>query len=360
MGNSFFLEAGCQLLLRSWCLFSSNHSRVVLSVSFLALMSLSFGCRKSKNDKKGGEPPKFSSLSTTLLISSTLEDRPAAASAFIATAETTEVPPELKCMQMTTCFTPSAFSGKILAAGLGISAKGQLESYLFGGDQYSGLSPDAGSTEYDFDLRNPTANAGTLICCNGDSSFEEEGYFQTAKFLITYADFTIMFKAPNNTKLNGEHTYRFVLANNKSLGYLRGDILLKDPSDGSFKWILGNGLLSATRTDGVAVQDSAVVNWTNPFGKGNLEIPTLESAFLGESKVVVNKNDLEQNQLSFKFDLDATNMVILNSEESALDVFNTQFELASKLHLRGLPHSKMTLGTIAFGTRELTFTKVPK
>jgi hypothetical protein len=247
-----------------------------------------------------------------------------------------------------------------LAAGLGISAKGQLESYLFGGDKYSGLSPDVGSTEYGFDLKNPTANAGSLICCNGNSSFEDEGYFQTAKFLLTFVDFTISFKAPNNTKLNGDHTYRFVLANNKTLGYSRGDILLKDPVDGIFKWILNDGSLSVSKTSTVAMQDSAVVNWANTSGKGNTEIPVLESAFLGESKVVVSRKDLEENQLTFQFDLDATNMVILNRESGALDVFSTQFELASKLHLRGLPHSKFTFSPIAFGTRSLSFTKVPK
>jgi hypothetical protein len=323
-------------------------------------IGLVLGCDESKKDKKGGEPPKFTSTSSTLLVSSTLQDPTAPPGLLFSNDENTDPPPELKCMEMTTCFTPTAFSGKVLAAGLGISAKGQLESILFGGEQYSGLAPDSGSKEYDFDLKNPTANAGTLYCCNGDSSFDAEGYFQTAKFLITYADFSIVFKAPNNSRLNGEHSYRFVLANNKSLGYLRGDILLKDPSDGVYKWILADGSLSPSRTAGVAVQDSAVVNWVNTFGKGNMEVPTLESAFLAESKVVVSKKDLEENQLTFQFDLDATNMIILNQESGALDVFNTHFELASKLHLRGLPHSKLTLGTIAFGTRSLTFTKVPK
>lgn len=326
----------------------------------LLLLNVSFGCDKSKNNKEGGEPPKFSSASSTLLISSTLQSPAFSFVSFLASEFNATLPPELKCMEMNKCFTPVDFSGKILAAGLGISAKGQLESYLFGGDQYSGLGPDSGSEEFEFDFRNPTANAGTLICCNGNSSFDEEGYFQTAKFLLSYADVGIAFKAPNNTKLNGEHRFRFVLANNKAFGYLRGDILLKDPSDGNFKWIRSDGTLSTTRVEGVAVQDSAVVKWTNPLGKGNMEIPILESAFLNESKVVVSRKDLEENKLSFQFDLDATNMVILNQDPGMLDILNTQYELASKLHLRGLPHSKLTLGTVGFATNSLTLTKVPK
>ncbi len=353
-------KSECEMDLGSKWFSVSSFTRAGLSMSWVVLLSIGFGCDESKKDKEGGEPPKFTSTSSTLLTSSILQNPASSPTALLGAEENAALPPELRCMEMTTCFTPIAFSGKILAAGLGISSKGQLETYLFGGDQYSGLAPDLGSTEYDFDLKNPTANAGTLSCCNGSSSFEEEGYFQTAKFLISYADFGIAFKAPNNTKLNGEHTYRFVLANNKALGYVRGDILLKDPSDSVFKWIRSDGTLSASRADGVAVQDSAVVNWTNPFGKGNMEIPILESAFLEESKVVVSRKDLEENQVSFQFDLDATNMVILNQDPGMLDIFNTQFELASKLHLRGLPHSKMMLGTVAFGTKSLTFTKVPK
>lgn len=50
---------------------------------------------------------------------------------------------------------------------------------------------------------------------------------------------------------------------------------------------------------------------------------------------------------------------IMNLENSMLDSLNTQYDLMSKLHLRGLPHSKMMLPTGAF-TSKLTLTKTPK
>ena len=333
----------------------------------LILCSLTLGC----GDKKGkGKPPQFVSGSKTTLKSSALAATfngsgknlvmfgPTAQFVKAPGLDATEDSLALKCMEMTSCFTPSNIRGKLLAAGLGISAKGQLETYLFGGDKYSDLSPNSGSPEYDFNFLAPVETTGTLICCNGESSFESEGYFQTAKFLTTQLDVTILFAAPNNTKLNGSYTYRFVLADNTKLGYKRGDILIEDTTDSTYKWAKSDGTLLPTRPDAPAVQDTAVVNWTNPFGKGNLSIPTLEAEFSEGDKVTVTKNDLEKNNLAFSFDLNAKNIVVINMENSMLNSLNTQYDLMSKLHLRGLPHSKMRLPA-AF-TSKLTLTKTPK
>ena len=338
-------------------------------ISACSLLLFIAACGKnSKNDK----PPQFSSNSKTTLKSSSLNIAPDASfnnlfsfeglSQFMNRAPNLSQDadaPLLKCMEMTSCFTPSNIKGKVLAGGLGISSRGQLETYLFGGDRYSDLSPDAGSTLYDFNFLTPVETSGTLICCNGSSSFESEGYFQTAKFLTAHLDVTISFAAPNNTKLNGTYTYRFVLADSKLLGYKRGDILIEDKTDSAFKWANPDGTLTATRPTAPATQDSSVVNWTNPFGKGNLAIPTLEVEFSEGDKMTITKDELEKNNLAFSFDLNPKNIVVINLDNAALNSLNTQYDLMSRLHLRGLPHSKMMLPTASF-TSKLTLTKTPK
>jgi hypothetical protein len=103
------------------------------SLFILTLLNASCGAPNKKDGP--GDSPKFSSKSTTKLSSSTLlnlvsfwsmpvpENWNAPGSGAFS-AQMLEGPPELQCMEMTTCYTPTVFSGKILAAGLGISAKG--------------------------------------------------------------------------------------------------------------------------------------------------------------------------------------------------------------------------------------------
>lgn len=171
-----------------------NHSRKRRSQWHILTLTMSvfmWGC----GDKRGGkgQTPQFVSGSKTTLKSSVLAAAfthrnrnlvtigPTAPFLKETGLDGTQEPPTLKCMEMTSCFTPSNIRGKLLAAGLGISAKGQLETYLFGGDKYSDLSPNAGSPEYDFNFLAPIETEGTLICCNGDSSFESEGYYEFRK-----------------------------------------------------------------------------------------------------------------------------------------------------------------------------------
>lgn len=316
---------------------------------------LASGCGASEsNDKSSssGSSYSFESEASSQLLSSTLGLRRSPGDLPL-----TDGPSQLcETGQTISCADVSDVSGKLLTVGLLIQAGGQgMQSYLLT-DNFSDVTGD--STAYDFDFRNPVTTSGALGCCGGTGDLtNENSYFSDANFLFGHMD--VSFKIPYvntnqvNTEMLATHTVRFVLADKTSTGYKRGDLLLQD-SDDAFKWMSADGTLSATRPASPITMDAQVVNYTNPFEKGNTEIPVvsaqIQSPEGGDNKVTTSEDKLKDTGNTYSFDFDASTLVVFMLAPSELTIIQSKAEMLKRIHLQGLPHSKFTFGASAVST----------
>lgn len=257
------------------------------------------------------------------------------------------------------CFTPTALTGKFYGTGFLIQSNGNGMVAYFGQDSWSNIT--SSSTSYDFSTTTPVTNTGTLYCCGGTGNLSSENtYIESAMYLFSYLDATFTVSGvTGNTSMNREFTVRFVLADGAITDGKRGDLLLKDPSDSTFKWIdkgtsaggiVGDGTLVTTRPAQPVTMNTSVKDWTNPFGsdKGNQQIPVLYAPILPESGTGVYQ--VTEAQLStvgrtYTYAFDPTNFImfpeLLTTDK---DMLYSYTQLLSKIHLGGLPHSAQPNG----------------
>jgi hypothetical protein len=207
-----------------------------------------------------------------------------------------------------------------------------------------------------------------LGCCGGTGDLtSENSYFSDANFLFGYIDASFKIPYVNTNQVNSEmlatHTVRFVLADKTSTGYKRGDLLLQDTDD-TFKWMTADGTLSATRPASPITMDTQVVNYTNPFEKGNTEIPVIGSQILspegGDNKVTTSEGELKEAGNTYRFDFDASSLIVFMLAPTELTIIQTKAEMLKRIHLQGLPHSKFTFGASAVSTLTVTNPKDPE
>jgi|GEM_PF-3158761 len=273
------------------------------------------------------------------------------------------------------CFTPTQLTGIYYGTGLLIQSSGNGMSAYFGQDEWSSIT--GASSSYTFDAANPTANQGTLTCCNGSGDLGSENtYISDVSYLFGYLDATFTVSGvTGNTAMNEAYTLRFILASSAVTGAVRGDVLMRvDGSDascpvsnsgctGEFKWMDStNSTFSTTRPTTPVVMNSSVVTYTNPFGTdvGNQEIPVLYVPVLPEAGVgvmAITESELRAagNSFDFKFDPNSFLMfpTVLTTD---INLISSKKELMSRVHLAGLPHSAQANGVGSPASTLLTIT----
>ena len=268
------------------------------------------------------------------------------------------------------CFTPTVLTGKYYGTGFLIQSNGNGMVAYFGQDNWSSITDT--SEKFSFDTTSPTTNSGSLFCCNGTGDLTSENtYISDAIYLFAYIDATFAVSGvTSNTSMNREFTVRFVLADNAVTSAKRGDLLLKDPADGQFKWIdpstsaggnVGQGTLVTTRPSSPITMNSSVKDWTNPNGsdKGNQSIPVINAGLIPTSGAVyqINENDLKEVGKTYTYSFDPTNFVMFPTYLKAdINSLSSYVQLLSGIHLGGLPHSGQPMGVGNAASTILTVT----
>ena len=253
------------------------------------------------------------------------------------------------------CVAPSALTGKYLSVGLLIQANGAGMQTYFHSDAFSSVT--GASEAFDFDAAAPVTHTGDIKCCGGTGNLTGENvYFSDVTYLFGYLDAT--FQIPYSTTqqstvsdaMKGNHTVRFVMADNILSSYKRGDLLYKD-SDGTFKWMDQSGNLSATRPASPITMDTNVVNYTSPFPElVNVSVPIFYSGL--SEKVLTSEEKLKETGKTYAFSFDSSSLIIVTKGKDQLSLLQTPKDLMSALHLQGMPHTSLTLGQA--GTSVLT------
>ena len=324
------------------------------------------GCSKNEpeSDKTAGKTYSFDAQANAKL------KMKGAALSRATTLKTSAAGPTL-CSSVI-CFTPTVLTGKYYGTGFLIQSDGNGMVAYFGQDSWSSIT--GASKSYDFNSTSPIENSGTLTCCGGTGDLTSANtYIESIIYLFGYIDATFAVSGvTSNTSMNREFTVRFVLADGAIASGIRGDLLLKDPADGVFKWIdtsvnaggnVGDGTLVATRPQTPIVLNSAVTNWTNPFGstQGNQSIPVIYAPVLtsaGTGVYTVSESDLNTPGKTYQFSFDPTNMVIfpMLMASSDLNSLSTYAQLLNKISLGGLPHSGQPMGVGNPAGTQLTVT----
>jgi hypothetical protein len=314
------------------------------------------GCgEEGKDDKgKGGSSYSFSATSGTRIGGSGLGLRDESTKEHLAYRLNG---PASLCIDQPNffCVAPSSLTGKYLSVGLLIQANGSGMQTYFHSDAFSSIT--GASEAFDFDAKAPVTHSGEIKCCGGTGDLTGENvYFSDVTYLFGYLDAT--FKIPYSTEqqgtvsaaMKGDHTVRFVMADNIVSSYKRGDLLYKD-SDGTFKWMDQSGNLSATRPASPITMDTNVVNYTSPFPElANVAVPIFYSGL--SEKVLTSEEKLKETGKTYAFSFDSSSLVVITKGKDMLSLMQTVKDLMSALHLQGMPHTSLTLGQA--GTSVLT------
>ena len=311
----------------------------------VALLLLAAGCSGSGGGSKG-----YSFQTPASTVIGRVTAAPAAARVVAAPSAAAAVGPTL--CGSTICFTPTALTGTSFGEGLLIQAGGAGMVAYFGQDAWSEITGT--SPRVDFDVSAPIFHAGNLSCCGGNGDLASpNAYVSDVIYLFGTIDATFTVSGvTGNTSMNREFTVRFVLADEAVPTARRGDVLLKDPADGAFKWMdpgTAAGTLAATRPASPVTMDAAVVNYVNPFGttEGNQRIPVIYAPVtsLDGTPYAIDEAKLRLADRTYTFHFDPTNFVMFPSLQLAdIGLLSTEKQLLSRIHLGGLPHSQQPMG----------------
>lgn len=339
-----------------------------LFVLFLAVTPLFFfsSCSDSKKDGSSSEAKSYS-FSAAGFASLRLKSTGLSA---VDDSLTQALAPGPTLCSSVVCFTPTLLTGMYYGTGFLIQSNGNGMVAYFGQDNWSSIT--GSSEKYAFNTQTPITNSGSLFCCNGTGDLASENtYISDAIYLFAYLDATFTVSGvTSNTLMNREFTVRFILADDAIATAKRGDLLLKDPSDGVFKWmnttvsaggIVGAGTLVTTRPSSPIVMNTSVKDWTNPNGptQGNQSIPVINAALIPTSGQVyqVNENDLKRSGVTYTYSFDPTNFVmfpaLLTADKNSLSSY---VQLLSNIHLASLPHSGQPMGVGSASSTTLTVT----
>jgi hypothetical protein len=344
------------------------------SMPVAVLLLLGAGCGKS-----GSEPKvyAFTSPASTAIGRVALAPlaarvmAPAAAPTGASSPVAVTVGPTL--CGSTVCFTPTALTGTYFGTGLLLQVGGKGMVAYFGQEAWSGITGTSPSAA--FDVGAPITHAGTLSCCAGDGDLSTpDVYVSDVIYLFGTIDATFSVSGvTSNTSMNREFTVRFVMADGALPTAKRGDVLLKDPADGQFKWMdpstttggdVGAGTLVTTRPASPVTMDGAVVNYVNPFSttQGNQQIPVFYAPVtsLDGTPYAIDEAGLRLVGRTYTFRFDPTNFVMFPAVLTAdLDQLYSYKQLLSKVHLGGLPHSQQPMGVGSPAATVLEVSAVP-
>jgi hypothetical protein len=264
------------------------------------------------------------------------------------------------------CFDATKLTGTYYKIGLLIQASGSGLLASFGEPDEPWSDVTGGLAPFEFNSETPVTNSGTLSCCGGTGNLATENtYFSDVVYLFGYLDATFTISGvTGNGSMNAEHTVRFVMADGAHPNALRGDILYKDA--GTFKWMPSSGAatLTATRPASPVTMNSAIVNWTNPFGtKGQQNIPTLSVPIAScdpaqpNAPHVVTEAELKDPGRTYSFGFNTTKLVMfptLLSSGDDINMISSIRELMTRVHLAGLPHSAQPMGVGSPASTQLT------
>ncbi|MDZ4821704.1 MAG: hypothetical protein SGJ20_22315 [Planctomycetota bacterium] len=319
-------------------------SRSILVICGLVLLG---ACSKGEDDDKSDRKSyDFSADSSVSLADGNLELDLDRAALTDNAEDTCDGQPNYVCT------APSVLTGKYFSVGLLIQAGGAgMQSYLLA-DNWRDL--DGTAATYDFDAAAPVVSEGELTCCGGEGDLTGDNvYFSDVAYLFGYLDAT--FKIPYTSAqldtvsatMEGEHTVRFVLADDVLEDYVRGDLLYKD-IDGTFKWVDQNGNFSATRPSDPITMADDVVDYKNPFSElEDAAIPVLYSALNDSSAGGVNvtsEDDLQEADRTYSFDFDSTDLVVIMEGQDALSEIQTIANLLAELHIQGMKNDELEFG----------------
>lgn len=331
-----------------------------VSVVILVTMAfLSMGCSQSKSGSSSDAAKNSYSFSASASANIALKSSVLGLAQSESQNEVSLLATGPTLCSSVVCFTPTSLTGKYYGTGFLIQSNGSGMTAYFGQSTWSDLTGK--SESYSFNAAVPISNSGTLTCCNGTGDLTSENtYIESAIYLFGYLDATFTVSGvTSNTSMNREFTVRFVLADDAVTSAKRGDVLLKDPADGIFKYIdtavsaggmVGAGTLVEARPSSPVVMNTSVTNWTNPFGtdKGNQSIPVIYAPIITKKEgevFQVKKTELETNGRTYTYGFDPTNFVMfpdfLTSDINSLYSYT---QMLSKISLGGLPHSTQSMG----------------
>ncbi len=318
---------------------------------FLTAASVVFsGCSDKKDDGKGNQAGKSYSFTAVAKASIAMKSQGLLETNSKSLGLATSGP--TLCSSVI-CFTPTALTGKYYGTGLLIQSNGNGMSAYFGKEAWSEIK---GTSEaMDFSSASPLVNSGNLFCCAGSGDLESSNtYISDVMYLFGYLDATFTVSGvTGNTSMNREFVVRFVLADGAIPDGKRGDLLLKDTTDGVFKWMdstISADTLFVSRPPAPVVMNTAVTNWSNPFGtdKGNQTIPVIYAGVLpasGSGNLAIKEADLAAGGKTYTFGFDPSNFVMFPTMQlTDLNMLSSFKELLSKIHLGGLPHSAQSMG----------------
>lgn len=331
-----------------------------------------FSCSKSDKTTDGSSGQAYS-FTATSKTSIKLKSAPLTDSALgAAEPQGTALASGPTLCSSVVCFTPTTLTGKYFGTGFLIQSNGNGMVAYFGQDTWSNITGT--SQTHSFSSASPTINSGTLYCCNGTGDLSSSNtYIGDAIYLFAYLDATFTVAGvTGNTAMNRAFTVRFVLADDAIAGGKRGDVLLSDPADGTFKWIdtatnsggiVGNGTLTTTRPSSPVTMNASVKDWTNPFGtdKGNQSIPVLYAPLLpssGTGVFQVTESELKTTGRTYTYSFDPTNFIMFPALLAAdISSLYSYTQLLSNIHLGGLPHSGQSMGVGNPASTTLTVTE---
>ena len=227
-----------------------------------------------------------------------------------------------------TCFTPTSFTGKFSTLNLRVTP---------GNNNYIRLpviEPEQNDVATrTFDLSLSEAINANFKCCEGKSWKTNEGSYTDLLWTVGIIDVTF---SGTTLGFSGTYSLRFVFANDAALGYVRGDILIKDGTD--YKWCPKNTTVlsacSTTRPDAPITQDEAVVNYAPKAGDPKL--PYLNAELYpdatGKGKFAVSSDDLIDSSLTLTVDFDLEKILAVDGVEKT---FGNIFEAMPEIFVRG-------------------------
>jgi hypothetical protein len=313
-----------------------------MRLSPLAGVILSFGIMAC-DEKDGPQNYDFSAVASQKVFSTSLSS--------LSLAESAQYKADNLCTSVF-CITPSNASGKYFGVGLLIQAGGSGMSAYFDNESWSSVTETSETKIFDFS--SPLTYSGNLNCCGGEGDLNNpNSYFSDVSYMFASIDveFSITESMGAHGTAIGTHQLRFVFADDATSSAKRGDILVKDGAD--YKWVDAVGNLSAVRPNGPITMNDQVVNWTNPFDKGNATIPVMYSGLVEtEDKMVTSEDELKK-PATYSFNFNASGLVIfpdiLHADVGMLD---SRLAMLKKIHLLGMPYGNR--GVIGVGKTTLS------
>ncbi|MGK5086665.1 hypothetical protein WDW86_03840 [Bdellovibrionota bacterium FG-2] len=258
--------------------------------------------------------------STTVTSSTQLTSKTLSASAI--THKETMYASASTCASGKTCITPTAVTGKVHYAGIIVGAgteNGTSLGPILGKDE----RPDQGTAYADADLedfdfsKGIKSTAATASAGGGPEGYPADDKATAGNINLYFGYMDFSFSVDSGT-LSGAHTIRLIMADITGTEYKRGDLLHKGASEASFFWCTTAAGCTHTTRPTTPLTYSAVANFTNTNGRGNMTIPAFFVNLSNATPVLLKKTELATGNWLFKVDFSITNGLVFSSDPTSL------------------------------------------